>query len=186
MPSNPGSITSSTTTSGRWALNCSTALGPSVGLDDVDAVGLEIAAHDLADRALVVDDQNQRCIASCAILTRRSAVPWGRRSDDGPGRDGPLARLVAHAIDRGGRGGGDRACRAPVPSRAWVRSPRAVRPAARSAGRSAGRCRCGSCICSRSQSGSSNRCRGRGRCRGRPGRRPPALRAPALPASHHR
>ena len=58
IPSIPGIITSSTTRSGCQSRAVRSAASPSRRLGDLEAVALEVAANDLADPVLVVDDEN--------------------------------------------------------------------------------------------------------------------------------
>ena len=62
MPSSPGSMTSRMTTSGLPARTASSAAGPSAAVVDREPLALEVAAHEVDDRRLVVDDEDSRLL----------------------------------------------------------------------------------------------------------------------------
>ena len=60
MPSSPGIITSSTTTSGLRSTRQAKRFVAVAGRHDVESLGLEVAPQEVADARLVVGDQHAR------------------------------------------------------------------------------------------------------------------------------
>ena len=70
MPSSPGIVTSSTTRSGRLSSRDAERLVAVGGEHDLEALGFEVPAHDVADMRFVVGDDDAR-LRRCAHGSRR-------------------------------------------------------------------------------------------------------------------